>query len=354
MTMNNNKENGIILSWNALRLIFILCIVYFHTHSGAFWSDKLKFITEYGGYLGNYFFFFISGVLISRKWKNKIADENVSPWKFLFSRIKRFYPLYIFSELVIISWMIINSGIGSISITQVLTDIFLVTNGWIMTYNITPYNMPAWFLCVLVLCYVFYYVICRLSRKSNTLYLLLIAFMCLLGLFLRRANLAIPFMYRTTGEGYACFFAGTVFYRFWEVYVKDHEKAFCFVSLGVLAAIIAGTVLLSPKVFWADEAVIVILISASCLYLTKTKKIQPFFENKAVSFISNLSMEIFLMHIPLWVIYRDVIRINGLVLNENVIYYIAYLLLLLVISALIHLVREIIKEKAQRKESRQA
>ena len=343
--MNKDQDNGIIYSWNALRFLFIWCIVYYHTNSGVFFKENLSFLAEYGGYLGNYFFFFISGVLISKRWKSKIINEKTSLNKFIIPRILKFYPVYALGELLVIFWMIIHSGIKSVSILRLLTDMLLITNGWFIPGNQVPYNFAAWFVCVLVLCYLLYFCICKLSRRSDTLYFLINIFMFILGLLLKRADLSIPFMYRTTGEGYMCFFGGAVFCYLWEIYIKKHEKIFCIISAAVLILIIAGTVLIGAKALWIDEGIIVVLISASCLFLTKHQKIQPVFKNPAVSFICGLSMEVYFLHIPVWLFYKDLIKALGLEITDGVKYYVIFLIFLTAAAAVISFVLRLVKRK---------
>ena len=336
--MQKEQDKGIIHSWNALRFLFIWCVVYYHTNSGYFFKENLSFLAEYGGFLGNYFFFFISGILISKRCRSGIIKDGATLDKFIIPRILKFYPVYMLSELLIITWSVVNLGIKGISVTHLLTDALLITNGWFIPGNQVPYNFAAWFVCVLVLCYLLYFLICKLSRRSDNLYFLIITFMFILGLFLKRADLSIPFMYRTSGEGYMCFFAGAVSCHLWDICVKKHERLFHVISACVLAAIIIGTVLIGAKTLWIDEGIFVLLISGSCLLLAKHRKIQPFFKNQAVSFICGLSMEIYFLHLPLWLFYKEVIKAFGLVITDGMKYYVIYLITLTAIAAVVSLI----------------
>ena len=86
----NNKISSPerVISLDVLKGIAIFSIVLFHTNDSfpnAF--PKLKFIYTWGGYLGDYLFFMLSGFTIFYTYNTKGCDNQISLYSFISKRI---------------------------------------------------------------------------------------------------------------------------------------------------------------------------------------------------------------------------------------------------------------------------
>ncbi len=193
-----------IASLDGLRAIFGIGIVIYHVNSlfDSAFSLFLSAVYEYGGYFGNYIFFMISGLLISLRYKNRLLDGTCPFHLFIWKRLGRLYPIYALSNFAMIL-----SGSVLVTCKRTCTTFLMIASGWFYGGD-TPYNFPAWFLCILMICYILYYLVGKISSKFPAAYPFLCLALCLWGVVLEVMNWNIPFQYRICGEGYLNFFLG--------------------------------------------------------------------------------------------------------------------------------------------------
>lgn len=185
---------------DGLRAVFGLGIVIYHVNGtfGSPFSGVLAPVYAYGGYFGNYFFFLLSGFLAERY---KREDERGRPLLYLGRRLRRFYPLYALTNLAVMA-----SGTEVLTLRRTWATFLMVSTGWFFPDG-TPYNLPGWFLCVLMLCYGLY----ALPGKAGpALRRGLYGTLVIGGAVLEKLDLGVPFLYRVCGEGYLNFFLGVL------------------------------------------------------------------------------------------------------------------------------------------------
>ncbi len=71
-------------------------------------------------------------------------------------------------------------------------------------------NNPAWYVCVLIICYAVLYILCRAAKKHGVSPKYLFAAMVLLGIAGRNYGFDLPFLNGYTCRGYYAFFAGVL------------------------------------------------------------------------------------------------------------------------------------------------
>ena len=128
-------------SLTSLRGLFIMLIVLFHAN-GVFIVNYPKWlmgiITD-GQYYGNYFFFMLSGFVISNAYKNRIQDGQIDLPQYMWKRIKKLYPLYIITNVYILFIYTLQNGfIPSFNLKYGLQVALMMSRGWIS--NVVPYN----------------------------------------------------------------------------------------------------------------------------------------------------------------------------------------------------------------------
>lgn len=197
-----------------IKIVAAVIIVCHHYQqiSGIFFSG----VNFYGGkfswgYLVE-LFFMISGFLTVY---NDRCDEHCI--KSFLHKCKRIYPMAIFAGVVLIAivfcyrWefdeWIFNEQYG---MWNIITSLLLIHQGWI--YEMLPaINNPTWYLCVLILCYIIFYLIKAICRKIGIclekrwiLYVIIV----LISAYALHTNISLPFFRLSSQRGYSSFFMG--------------------------------------------------------------------------------------------------------------------------------------------------
>ena len=169
---------------DGLRAVFGIGIVLYHIKEQFNFAFSSLFmpVYEYGGYFGNYIFFMISGLLISLRYKELLVSGKCRFGTFLGKRICRVYPVYFLSNMAMILL-----GRAELTIKKICTTFLMIASGWFFGEDM-PYNFPAWFICVLMICYILYFVISKISRRFRNCY----KFLCV-AFVIWGAILEVPF-----------------------------------------------------------------------------------------------------------------------------------------------------------------
>ncbi len=196
-------------------------------------------------------FFMLSGFLTAFHYREKIA--SLSPGEYL----KKHYGKLFIPSVIVNLWALLNARLilrtvpGSnawippVTPLRTVLSVLMVNTGWVTSYGQTglPLNSSMWFVDVLLLCYLLYYPVCRLS-KNRYLYLSACAVMVLIGWVCLEHAPRLPFLWGINGRGYAPFFLGALLCEF---QVKAEEKVRKRVS-AVWGTLILGFLLIRPAV----------------------------------------------------------------------------------------------------------
>ena len=214
---------------NALDGLKGLCcvpIVFIHYHSVAnHWSIPASELPFYHlcrlfyekGALFVYPFFWLSGFLMAMQYGNTLQDITVV--SFLRKRMKRLYPMVFVSITlgVIISgidWILIGVKMTPpLDLEWIALNYLLMHNSWFVQSDFTAYGSGTWFVCVLLLCYLYFYLIFRFIRKEYRIYA------CVLMFILGVSSMAIPVMW--SPSGICAFFGGVILYEL--VYDQENQ-----------------------------------------------------------------------------------------------------------------------------------
>ena len=144
-----NKNNSISI-W---RIFFAYVIAAFHFLNAYGYSTSL--------YLATDFFFIVSGYLLAYEIE---SDKWKSSYDMLFSKIKKYYPHYIFSLLVALSLSLFLGKGPEIKNKSLLLEVFMLQmSGMNLT---TLINVPTWYLSVLLISSFIYYYIYKNYKKA--------------------------------------------------------------------------------------------------------------------------------------------------------------------------------------------
>lgn len=318
-----------------LRGIFILMVVLFHiqvTLDNAL-PNMLEFVYTYGGYMGNYFFFMLSGFLIAHSYKNSIISSGIDLLSFLKKRLVKLYPLYITSNaLALLIKIHFNGWSGSVRLSDLIKVTFLTTTGWIDDGY--PYNEPCWFVSVLFLCYIIVYFVFKLSQQHKDLYFLLLLLLPLWGYYLENAWLAVPFCYNHNGEGFLNFFIGVSLYEIISACEKNVKK------IKIVAIIISMFLLLlcfrfGFEIICDDPRLLFtfVICPFSIFFAICEKTCNSILCLKPFQWIGKISISIFFFHSPLLTIFAlNKVHFESQSWYNSQLYVTIYFILLFLIS----------------------
>ncbi len=315
---------------DGIRAIFCIGIVLYHVQSSfdSVFSQWLNPVYHYGGYFGNYVFFILSGMLIAYHYKKPIAEKKCGFCAFMGRRIRKIYPVYFLSNLFLLVF-----GFFEFSRSQTAVSFFMLSSA-VFPPSKPPYNFPAWFVCVLMFCYLFYYLISALSRRYPRLYLPACTLFLFWGMLLGKKDWNVPLNYRTCGEGYMNFFLGTLLAEILlhETVQKKIVITVNIVLIGAIAAVSfrCGFAAMPGDFRWAVSLLCASLICLAIYgrYLSRLLSIWP------LQFAGKRSLSIYLWHIPMLLAFFSLEDRLGIPPMPQSLHLALYFLLLLAVSML--------------------
>jgi len=332
--MQKNRFEGL----TGLKGLFSLVIVFFHTLPSTPLIDGIpltSFVRNYGGSLGNCFFFVVSGFLISFGYRERISSGSISFRVFLVRRLRRLYPLYILSNLVSLLINITEFGASAIDLKRIIFTILLQNGGGLEAAY--PYNGPSWFISALFVCYMTYFLVAY-HGKNGTRYCCMVGFGIIWGYSILSGRWTAPLAFAHHGLSLFAFFTG--------------------------CALAEGYPLLTEKIHrWLHPAAVVVLLGAGYLMLRygvdiiagdvdvafswivcplviylaiRNRLVSRMLQFKPIRYLGQISFSIYLWHFVLYDFFRY--RIFGC-LPEGMTEewrYLLYLLVMILVSSLSH------------------
>lgn len=326
-------------SLTGLKGLFCLVIVFFHTLPD---TDLIRMIAmtsliqNYGGTLGNYFFFLSSGVLIATRYRERIFSGTVTFQDFLAKRLCKLYPLYLISNLAALVLEVWQFGWSGINIKKIVFTVLLQCGGGLETTH--PYNGPAWFISALFVCYlVYFFIACH--AKNTTQYYCMVAAGIIWGYSNLDGSGIIPMAFARQGESFFCFFIGCVLAEIYPRIRREYHKwlepasLFCILAAGFLmlrygVEIISGDSRVAFACFLLPLMLYFALYNRGAIMLLTSRPIQ---------YLGKISFSVYLWHYVVYVFYHHLYQIFTGSRNLGNLSYLLYLGLMLVVSILSHL-----------------
>ena len=219
--------------------------ILFH-HYQQFFKLEFSGINFYGGsfsfgYLVE-LFFMISGFLVA------YTDDGTSYIYSFLKKYLRFLPSVLLAGIVFLLIRVISlHTLGydldgrSYSVANIIASLFLFQSGWGIEFSFAV-NNPVWYLCVLLLCYLIYYVVTFLTKKFSVIsrtYVLL--FLAMIAVLFNFFHVYIPFFHLANLRGYASFFIGVCLYDIYTSSDKIKNFKFLFIT-GIICYIICSII----------------------------------------------------------------------------------------------------------------
>lgn len=206
-----------------LKVIATALIIMHHYQQGIYVSGQGLF---YGGpvYFGRMveLFFLISGYLMY-----KYQNQNFNGYSFKLFYLKkalRLLPLTAISAVVYeIGGILYRNAVGSaewgtLNLSGTLFNALGIQAGWA---SVNPcINNPTWYISVLLLCYLIFYGINRISAKYDIMNTNFYIGMIFVGVGIISYDINLPFLNNDAARGYYSFFFGILLANF----LKEHQK----------------------------------------------------------------------------------------------------------------------------------
>lgn len=227
--MEIREKQNRIDSVTGMRGIACICIVCFHFYclliddyglgyDAVPWVHSTRYFFEYSKNAVE-LFFMLSGFLTAWHYRERIREMSFG------SYFKKRYGRLLVASLAVNLWALVNiiirlnigltDGVWVPTPLRFVLSVLMINTGWFTSFKQTllPVNTTMWFIDVLLLCYLIYYVICRLG-KNTPAYIVLCTVMVVVGWICLEHTPQLPFLWMYNGRGYATFFLGALLAEF--------------------------------------------------------------------------------------------------------------------------------------------
>ncbi len=328
--ISNRSNNN---AADLMKFFFILGIILFHVHPsfGDPYKDVLARIYKEGGSLGNVFFATVSGFFMSKNYYDRIRGKNGMSFRdYVCKRMASIYPIFFISNVIQLALSLILKKIQVFDVAQFFLSLVFVTG---MGGRATPPNYPTWFISDLLICYLLYFLIVKISKtrtgyRTSVIVMILIAYFCKMGVIT-----VIPLI----GGFTMAFFLGCIMSEVtesssklkWMIYMINLS----FALIGVLLSIKWGVGVIASD----RGAFYAFIIMAPLVLIADISLVKKLFDNRVIGHIGKLSMPMFFWHAPVHTLFIGLyIRLTG-EMNGKLALPI-YLVILLIVSEISNLI----------------
>ena len=259
-------------------------------------------------------FFLLSGYLVAKTYRERIPSMSFP--EFFGRRAKMAQPFFfatLFSiALILVDRFAVSGGAitkHSLDLQHILFSFLFIQSGWFYKH-VNPLVDPLWFVCILFLCYAFYYAIVRLAR-SKAAYVAACAVCMVVGIALIIHEPDFPFFYYQNGKGYAGFFAGAILFELLETNLRWDR-------LVIPAALVLVAIYASERLWGTVETYgnfrpccILVIYPAILLLSLKSRLAGKILSCAPLAFLGKISMALFATHWQIIWIWKFGYRLRG-------------------------------------------
>jgi len=328
-----------IYTLDVMKFVASVLIVFHHYQqlSGVRF-EGMRFFGE-GTYYGCLveLFFMISGYLVASQ---KIRTQGQPFKNYMLNKCIRIYPMAILATgfYCVLAWVYYAcTGTwwdGKMGIWRILTSISLTFCGGVVGNVSYGANNPVWYLCVLLICYVIFYILLKLVKKYDWHVSYLYVFMIGVGLAIKTYGINLPFLNGYTCRGYIAFFIGAILYEGLQSVINKAVLKYvaAVIVFGMFGTWLSGTIGIYDDVpnvlcFIFFPALMILLLEAECL-----KKI---FGSKRWSHLGQVSFEIYLWHCPMFFLMILVATVTGIQIEYTGLSMLGFSVLVIVFAEIV-------------------
>lgn len=286
-----------------IRIVACCGILYLHYRSylspgGVFWGNTLITDENSGIDLRCFVevFFVLSGYLMY-PYIEKIR-EKAGVLDFMRPRLWRFVPMLALGTILyqFLSWRLLRAG-ENVSYSQsslwgMIASSFGVQEGW--SFINVHMNPEAWFIDVLLLCYLFFYIAVRLGKKTGTDCCWGFAFMVLLGAACVSREWELPFLGYMEGRGYQAFFGGLLL----AVWLKNRScgKMKYFISAVILGIYTLYHFFAPWLLLFGKFYLVAFFVAPALIIVAEAEPVRKLFRGKFFPALGKLTFSTYILH----------------------------------------------------------
>ena len=324
---------------------FIIAFIWHYQHFGLEYASpfnslfKLSYIFGWGVVD---LFFMLSGFCMMIGYADKIFNKEISFGHYFLKRLKKLYPLFIFSTFLVFALELLflhKTGetfiYSNFDIYHVILNLFLLQDGFLGTeYSL---NGPAWCIPIFFVCYcLLYFIIYRAKDLSNVFYAFFTA--AIIACVLIATGLEYPLLNSQMGRGIANFSIGILLFFVYKNRTKFKTKKLGYCCL--LFLIGAYLLLRFKSVDLSGHYTLSMILGFAPMIILSTMFV-PFqnaiIRNPAFKYLGIISCEIYLFHFPI----QCCIKLTEIYLNLQINYsskfaWLLYVLITVCFSSLYH------------------
>lgn len=270
------------------------------------------------------------------------VDSEVSFTSFMEKKIIRLYPMAMLATFtyILIAWgyrFFLGEWYAqtSIGFWKALVSLLLVFSGGGLNFEDIGYgaNNALWYLCVLLLCYVWYWCSLHICKRFKINFMVGFMILMFLGIAIVSYGWNFPYLNVASGRGYMCFFWGIVFGYILKKWYSEKLEWMLWIAL------IGGVALLflSKGVFLDDSKALVFIIYPVIITLfAKSRFFHFLFGYKSFGVLGEISFEMYIWH-GVWLIGLDFfLKWTGLLVDYRYIHMIGFTIVVFLWSSILY------------------
>ena len=289
-------------------LKFILATLIIFHHFQQITGCRFSHMNFYDGFM--YFgyivemFFIISG-FISYQKISEIERQSFS--SYFKNIIYKLYPMIFITTITSLVAVIVYRLCNGFFLEGYSPDIFKVLNSFTLTFSggavilDRGMNNPLWYVCVLLICYIIFFVAIKISTKYKFPSLYIFVFICLFGLGIHEYGIKLPFMNRAVSRGYCAFFLGLMLAH---AYNRISNKLL-YISSYILLIINLIFAYFDYSFFFANEWGSLTFVVFPCV-LFVFLSVEIILNKSICNLLGKISFEMYLWHFTLIVLLESI------------------------------------------------
>lgn len=291
-----------VYSFDFLRVIATILIVFHHYQQiiGLYFDKGINFCWgRYNVGLVVEFFFLLSGFLIAR-YIEKI-QQGMGFLNFFLKKYFRLLPMMAITAVVYEMLIILFECVGASYLkwyvsTEVniwgciLTALGVHCGGFFMVDTI---NSPTWYLSVLILCYVIFYCLIKLSNVIKIKPVFLFGVMVFLGVIVKFSNINIPWLNFYTSRGYYSFFYGVMMGLCWGKRDSKSKEAIVGLVISGIVMVLGSSSMFKPFIeYWMT-----FVIYPTILIIFNLSGVKKLFCCRIWKHLGDISYNVYVWHV---------------------------------------------------------
>ena len=310
-----------------------------------YWFAPLRFFFDHGDIMVD-LFFVLSGVVFSYTYRTSIKTSKDNAYSFFVKRFSRLYPIHFFTLIlsaflayVYQKWfgrypLFEHNNTYHFSSYYFLLNVAFLQKGFFdKGYS---FNVPAWSLSIEAFMYLLFFL---QSRRKFVLHTS--TFLVLLGLFIFKLRYNSVFLINEPiARGLIGFFTGCILYEEFlmnGLYIKYRLVIISFFTMFGIAYI----ALISKQITIPINLVMIFIAIPLIAELHTNKLIHSIVNFRPLIFLGDISLSVYLIHVPIQFIILMYFNINEipLIYNSNWL-FIFYIFCVITLGWLLHITVE--------------